>query len=56
MVDLDSVIQSSDEYRNGRRILNQRKKRGAYYLPEYITGARTLRVNLSRTISSFTRS
>ncbi len=46
LVDLDSVIQSSDEYQNGRRILNQRKKRGAYFLPEYITGARTLRVNL----------
>lgn len=46
LVDLDSVIQSSDEYQNGKRILNQRKKRGAYYLPEYITGARTLRVNL----------
>lgn len=45
-MDLDSVIQSSDEYQNGKRILNQRKKRGAYYLPEYITGARTLRVNL----------
>ena len=46
LVDLDSIIQSSDEYQNGRRILTQRKKRGAYYLPEYITGARTLRVNL----------
>lgn len=46
LVDLDSVIQSSDEYQNGKRIQNQRKKRGAYYLPEYITGARTLRVNL----------
>ncbi len=46
LVDLDSVIQSSDEYQNGKRILNQRKKRGSYYLPEYITGARTLRVNL----------
>ncbi len=46
LVDLDSVIHSSDEYQNGRRILNQRKKRGVYFLPEYITGARTLRVNL----------
>ena len=46
LVDLDSVLKSSDEYQNGRRIQSQRKKRGAYYLPEYITGARTLRVNL----------
>lgn len=46
LVDLDSIIQSSDEYQNGRRILTREKKRGAYYLPEYITGARTLRVNL----------
>lgn len=46
LVDLDSVFKSSDEYQNGKRILNQRKKKGAYYLPEYITGARTLRVNI----------
>ncbi len=46
LVNLDSVFKSSDEYQNGKRILNQRKKKGAYYLPEYITGARTLRVNI----------
>ncbi len=46
LVDLESVMKSSNEYQNGKRILNQRKKRGAYYLPEYITGARTIRVNL----------
>lgn len=46
LVDLESVIRSSNEYHNGKRIPNQRKRRGAYYLPEYITGARTLRVNL----------
>ena len=46
LVDLDSVFKSSDEYQNGKRVLNQRKKKGAYYLPEYITGARTLRVNI----------
>lgn len=46
LVDLESVIKSSDEYQNGKRILSQRKKQGAYYLPEYITGAKTLRVNI----------
>jgi len=46
LVDLDSVFKSSDEYQDGKRILNQRKKKGAYSLPEYITGARTLRVNI----------
>lgn len=46
LVDPDAIFEYSKEYRDTEQQQNLMKKRGAYYFPDYITGSRSLCVNI----------
>lgn len=46
LVDSDAIFEHSSEYQEGKKYPNLTKKKGAYFFPDYITGARSLCVNI----------